>query len=224
MSIARNEYKHNINWSDYLILRSRLAAAMKRDPYAFDNGSYRILSLYFDTPADRALRQKINGTNRREKFRLRRYVGSDYIKLEKKSKVGGLCYKQSVALTLDETLALIQGHTWWMAVDNREIVVELYHKMKSVLMQPKTLVMYRREPFVAAAGNVRVTLDSDIRTGLFSTDFMSDNVPTVKVGDQIAVLEVKYDAFIPDWVKSILQIDNRRASAFSKYALARTYG
>lgn len=57
-------------------------------------GSYRITSLYFDTPSDTALRQKLEGVDRREKFRLR-YYGEDlsFIRLEKKFKMNGLCGK-----------------------------------------------------------------------------------------------------------------------------------
>jgi hypothetical protein len=224
MSIARHEYKHSLNWGDYLILKARLAAALSRDPHTDEKGEYRIVSLYFDTPDDKALMQKINGVNNREKFRLRRYAGGGAIKLEKKSKRGGLCYKQSVLLSAYETAAMLKGDTEWMRRDRRGLIAELHHNMTARLLRPKTIVTYTREPFVAPTGNVRITLDRDIRTGLFSTDFLSDTLPTVKAGDEIVLLEVKYDAFIPDYVAALLQIPGRRAAACSKYALCRMYG
>ncbi len=52
-------------------------------------------SLYFDTPEDKALWEKVDCVNMREKFRIRYYNGdTSYIVLEKKCKVNGLCGKE----------------------------------------------------------------------------------------------------------------------------------
>jgi hypothetical protein len=198
---------------------------MSHDAHADENGEYRVRSLYFDTPNDKALREKIDGVDRREKFRIRRYPGdTDYIMLEKKSKAHGMCYKRSVKLAAEEVAAIQSGELAWMAADERELVRELYSKIRSEQLKPKTVVEYIREPFACIAGNVRITLDRDIRTGLFSTDFMSEDLPTVKAGDELVLLEVKYDQFIPGYVTNILQLGSRRAAACSKYALCRIYG
>ena len=53
----RHEWKHEINALDRRILLSRLSAVMQWDAHAID-GTYRIRSLYFDTPGDTALREK----------------------------------------------------------------------------------------------------------------------------------------------------------------------
>jgi hypothetical protein len=222
---ARHEFKHSLNYGDYVVLRDRLRRIMRRDEHADGNGSYRVRSLYFDTPGDKALREKIDGVDKREKFRIRRYPGGgDYLKLEKKSKVHGMCYKRSAQITAEEVAAIQNGSLAWMADDRRELVRELYTKMRSEQLKPKAVVDYIREPFICAAGNVRITFDRDIRTGLFSTDFMSDGLPTVTAGDEIVLLEVKYDQFIPDYIADVLQLGTRRASACSKYALCRVYG
>lgn len=222
---ARHEFKHSLNYGDYVILRDRLRCIMNRDAHADENGNYRVRSLYFDTPGDKALREKIDGVDKREKFRIRRYLsGGDYLKLEKKSKAHGLCYKRSAQITAEEVTAIQNGDLGWMADDHRDLIRELYTKMRSEQLKPKTVVEYIREPFICVAGNVRVTFDRDIRTGLFSTDFMSDRLPTVKAGDEIVLLEVKYDQFIPDYITDVLQLGARQASACSKYALCRMYG
>ena len=69
----RHEYKYEIDFFSYQTLRMRLSAVMQRDPHALEDGRYRIHSLYFDNCCDKALREKQDGVNRREKFRLRRY-------------------------------------------------------------------------------------------------------------------------------------------------------
>ena len=42
---------------------------------------------------------------------------------------------------------------------------------------------YTRETFVYAPGNVRVTLDYNVRTGLHCTDFLNPNCPTAPAGE-----------------------------------------
>ena len=82
----RHEWKHEINHSDLLVLRQRLRCVMKPDPHAID-GKYLIRSLYFDDASDTALREKLDGINIREKYRIRYYNGNtDVIHLERKSK------------------------------------------------------------------------------------------------------------------------------------------
>lgn len=222
---GRHELKHSLNYLDYQVLRSRLRAVLRHDEHADISGEYTVRSLYFDTPGDRALKEKIDGVNRREKLRIRRYGDDcDFLRLEKKSKVNALCSKQSVAITPEELNAITSGDISWMINDGRDLVVELYSKMSGTLLAPKTVVEYIREPFVYHAGNVRITLDREIRTGLYSTDFLNNSLPTVSAGDELVLLEVKYDAFIPDFIVKLVQIESRRASACSKYALCRLYG
>ena len=95
----RHEWKHEINWSDLVALRQRLQAVAQPDVHAID-GKYLIRSLYFDDPMDTALLEKLDGINRREKFRIRYYNGDlSLIRLEKKSKRGGLGRKESAPLS-----------------------------------------------------------------------------------------------------------------------------
>ena len=93
----RHEYKHVINLLDYHTLRQRIRLIAKLDRNAGANGRYHIRSLYFDNDNDKALREKLYSLPNREKFRIRIYNESgDFIRLEKKSKVGGLGNKRSV--------------------------------------------------------------------------------------------------------------------------------
>lgn len=222
--IYRHEVKHVINTADMYILRQRLKAVMQPDPHA-ENGVYRIRSLYFDNASDKALREKTDGVNEREKFRIRLYNGdTSFICLEKKSKKNDLCAKTGAVITAEETEKIISGELSWMADDDRRLVSELYIKMKTEGLRPKTIVDYTREPFVFAPGNVRVTLDCNIRTGLTCTDILSPDVLTAPAGDPAIVLEVKWDGFLPDIIRDAVQLDSRRSSAFSKYERCRVYG
>ena len=220
----RHEVKHEISYLDLLCIRQRLRAVALPDPHAAD-GRYRVRSLYFDTPYDRALRQKLDGVDPREKFRIRCYNRDlSFIRLEKKLRRGGLGCKESAPLSEAEVRALLAGELDWMPGCDRELVRELYAKMRGEGLQPKTIVEYMREPFIFAPGNVRVTFDYDIRTGLRCTDFLDPDWPTVPAGDSPILLEVKWDAFLPQIIRDAVQTPEVRAGAFSKYAQCRIYG
>lgn len=209
---------------DMIILRQRLLAIMQRDLHAVD-GKYEIRSLYFDNVRDKALREKTDGVNVREKFRIRYYNGdSSFIKLEKKSKINGLCLKENARLTKEETQAIIDGNVGWMKDSSESLIRELYIKMITQGLRPKTIVDYTREPFIFAPGNVRVTLDYNIRTGMLGTDFFNMSCTTIPAGEDAIILEVKWDEFLPDIIRDIVQLKNGRAGAFSKYAACRIYG
>lgn len=220
----RHEWKHVLNTGDLLMLRQRLQSIMEKDPYAV-NGKYQIRSLYFDTLDDKALREKIDGVNMREKFRIRLYnYDSSVIHLEKKSKRNGLGSKYSSNLTAEEAQKIVDGKLDWMIGSNRPLVQELYCKMRYQGMLPKTIVDYTREPFIFRPGNVRVTLDYDIRTGMNCTDFLNPEVVTIPAGDAPILLEVKWDEFLPSIIRSTVSVPNRRVGSFSKYAQCRVYG
>lgn len=220
----RHEYKHEITYSDLLTIRARLSAAALPDPYAKD-GKYEIRSLYFDNLYDKALLEKINGVNCREKFRIRLYNGdSSLIKLEKKSKINGLCRKESVTLTPEEAQAFADGDIHRFGDDSRPLVCELYSKMKSQGLMPRTVVDYTREPFIFPAGNVRVTIDYGLRTGLNATELLDPHMPTVPAPNAPIILEVKWDEFLPSVIRDLVQLSGTRSAAFSKYAACRMYG
>ena len=220
----RHEWKHELNYLDLLTIRQRLRAVMEPDPHAV-GGKYLIRSLYFDNPDDKALREKVDGVNMREKFRIRYYNGDpSVIHLEKKGKRNGLGTKYSASLTREEAQAIVDGELDWMMDSGRPLVQELYCKMRYQRLRPKTIVDYTREPFIYRPGNVRVTFDYNIRTGMSCTDFFNPDCITVPAGDSPILLEVKWDEYLPEIIRAAVQTPGRRESAFSKYAQCRIYG
>ncbi len=221
----RHEYKHRINYADYLVIKSRLRELAKPDPHAGEDGKYMIHSLYFDNISDKALREKLDGVERREKFRIRYYnEDTSYIRLEKKSKFHGLCDKQAASVSREETIRICNGDIDFLIRSGNPLLQELYAKMKYQLLKPKVIVDYEREPFVYGPGNVRITFDSNIRTGLYHNKFFEGPFYTAPTEDESIILEVKYDAFFPEIMEKAVRVPNRQASAFSKYAICRMYG
>ena len=220
----RHEWKHEICHSDLLALRARLGAVLERDRHAV-NGSYEIRSLYFDNLRDKALREKLDGVNGREKFRVRYYNGDlSQIFLEKKSKYSGLCRKEQARLNWEEVQVIARGDAFGLEGSEKPLVQELRFKMITQGLRPRTIVDYTRESFVYPPGNVRVTMDHHIRTALGDTDFLEPDCVTVPAGDAPAILEVKWDQFLPSLIRDLVQVPRTHTSAFSKYAACRIYG
>jgi len=223
--VYRNEIKHIITAADKAAICANLKAVAQPDAHAGKDGTYTVHSLYFDNLRDNALREKIDGVNAREKFRLRYYnTDTSLIRLEKKSKLNGLCRKQTELLTQEEARNIINGNTNWMASSGRPLVIELYAKMKSQLLRPRSIVEYTRIPFVYPHGNVRVTIDYNIRTALNCADFLNPGSLTIPAGDPVILLEVKWDEYLPGIIRRAVQLKNRPAGAFSKYQICRIYG
>lgn len=218
---GRYELKHYINYSDVLQLRARLPLVAGIDEHAVQGNGYRIKSVYFDNYNDKALKEKIDGVNEREKFRLRLYNDdTSFIRLEKKSKKNGLCFKQSTLITKEECMQLLEGNYDTLKEKGNPLCMELYAKMQYQQLRAKSIVDYMREAYVYPMGNVRVTLDYDIRTSNKIQDFIKPEPITVPIA-QVFILEVKYDNFLPEIIRGMVSLSSRRSTAFSKYAATR---
>ncbi len=214
----RHELKYPMLPRDGLLLTQRLGTLLTPDLHAPD-GRYTIRSLYFDDYRNKALMDKLDGTDDREKFRIRIYNRrDDYICVEKKVKKGEMTQKLQAPITRSQCDAILAGDIDWLWRDGNAVLAELYTRMQEGL-RPKTLVEYDRIPYVYAPGNVRVTLDCAIRSGITSTDLFGD-VPMVKVSPA-DVLEVKYDAYLPDVIRMLTSPLEGRRSSMSKYVLCR---
>ena len=219
----RHEVKFQISNHDMLILRQRLKAVMAPDVHAV-NGRYEIRSLYFDNLNDKALREKLDGVNVREKYRIRLYNNDpSTLRLERKFKVNGLGNKTSAELTKEQAEKIVNGDIGWMANSENEVILSFYTKLRNEGLLAKVIVDYTREPFIFAAGNVRITLDHNIRTGLSVTDFLNPDCVTVPIKDSPSILEIKWDSFLPDVIRDAVQLERRHSTAFSKYAACRMY-
>ena len=162
----RHEKKHYITPADHAALRQRLGRVMQTDPNAGPGGTYTVHSLYFDDWQDTALREKLDGLPRREKFRIRYYNRElGYIKLEKKSKIRDLCLKESERIDLNQCQALAEGRIEGLADGGGPLLAELCAKMRSRQLRARTCVCYRRDAYWRPEGNVRATIDYDIGGG-----------------------------------------------------------
>lgn len=224
-SKGRRELKHEMTQREVFLLRSKLKHYMEVDPHAKSDGKYFIRSVYFDNFENKVLNQKKEGYYERDKFRVRLYdFNTSYLNLEKKSKRNNLTYKQKCRITSDEYEQIRLGDIAWMEHDSRPLIQELYYQMNLSQLKPLTVVDYEREVFIYKYGNVRVTFDGSIRTSFRNNDVLNPNLAMIDTDPDIVVLEVKYDEFLPLVIKQLLQVNNLRAGAYSKYQISRMYG
>lgn len=224
----RHEYKYILSVSQALLLRERMAGLMKRDVYAGAAGAYEIRSVYFDDDNDTCYRQNEAGTDPRAKYRLRCYNASDdRLILEKKIKQNGMTKKLAQELTKEQYEMLMTadraGRTG-VFTDQPPLVQELLVLKQTRGMRPKVIVVYDRTPFTKEEGNVRVTFDDGISSAKDFDGFFLPQLhrrPIMPVGKTL--MEVKFDAFLPAYIKDALETGRLTQTTFSKYYLCRRY-
>ena len=221
----RHELKYYINGGDAYILGNVLDKALWRDENADENREYHIRSLYFDNAFNSAFHDKINGVKNRSKYRIRIYNFSDKkIRLECKSKYGDLISKTSAVISRDMCEQIIAGDASGLDKHPHPLLRDMFVQMTTQLMRPAVIVDYKREAFIHPAENTRVTIDKQLRTGLFSSDLFNPYLPTLPpIDEPLTILEVKYDRVLIDIIPPLISFARFEKSAISKYTICRRY-
>lgn len=219
----RHEIKHCITPGDAQAIKVNLSAVASIDPHAKKEGYYRIRSLYFDDLDNTALWEKLDGVNERRKFRIRYYNDDlSYIMLECKMKRDNVGRKLQERLTADELRRIMVGDIAWMVTSERPLLAVLYVEIRAHGLRPKCVVEYMRVPFIYGPGNVRVSIDWNIRTGP-PQQFMDSCGLTLPLKGNPMILEVKWDEYLPGVIRRATALKDRGPTAFSKYAACRMY-
>jgi len=212
----RNEIKFTI--SDFLStkLENRLELIMKKDVHS--NGSYRIRSLYFDDFLNSCLDDNLSGVKYRKKYRIRVYNSNfDNIYLEKKEKYNQYTIKNRIDVSYNE-LINIMSETYDLIDFRRDkLLEELYYEYTLNGIKPKAIVEYDRKSYVESNGNVRITIDSGLRGSKIVEHFINGDINSVAISN-VKILEIKYDNYLPNYIKSLLMELGILRSSYSKYA------
>ena len=86
---------------------------------------------------------------------------------------------------------------------------------------PKVIVAYERKAYLYGPGNVRITLDRHVRASRQTERFGTTDISYDALTGPDAVLEVKYDEFLPAFLKQLLELNTLQQTSFSKYQLCR---
>ncbi|MBE5877452.1 MAG: polyphosphate polymerase domain-containing protein [Lachnospiraceae bacterium] len=219
----RHELKYLVDERDLVLLEDKLKSIMMTDKH-YENGAYEIRSAYFDDYRDSALNQNLMGVSPRFKYRIRIYNGdSSYIHLEKKIKNHDMTRKESCRLSYEECRRLLSGQYQIQPED--EMFLKQFKAYAAMnLLKPKMIVAYERKAFICPDGNIRITFDRNISSVTDIEQFFSQDIvkrPIMESGKH--VLEVKYDEFMPRYIKETLNDGKLDRTTYSKYYLCRKY-
>ncbi len=221
----RHEYKFIISVSQSAVLQNRLSGLMERDSHSGTAGGYEIRSIYFDDMNNTCYKQNEAGTDPRAKYRIRSYNASnERIVLEKKIKKNGMTKKLHEDINAEQYGMLMEDSGGTFFFEEPPLVQELLALKQMRRMEPKVIVAYDRIPFIEEKGNVRVTFDDHISSssdfeGFFEADLHKR--PIMPVGQTL--MEVKFDEFLPGYIKDALELGRLSQINFSKYYLCRRY-
>lgn len=225
LDVLRTEKKYPVSGAVYYGLHRRLMGVLKLDGHCVSDGGYLVRSLYFDSFFNKDYYEKKDGVECRGKIRLRTYGGEGPVKLEWKQKRGSQQRKRSLILEKEDAMELTEGRLRCLMNYDSPLAMEIYAYMVSQAYNPRCVVQYRRAAFVAAMNDTRVTLDSELRAHEGSFDLFSPDPPLYPVGPiGGATLEIKYNQFLPSYVKETVSAFQLTEQACSKYCAARRYG
>lgn len=220
--VLREEKKYLINIEDFLRLSHKLDQVLIQDVHNGTHG-YAIRSLYFDTLYDQDYFEKTSGIELRRKIRLRIYdPAADFAMLEMKQKQGEMQLKRSLRITREEGERISRGDYSPLLKYEDPFAAECYAMMHARCYRPVTIVEYHRKAFIAKENKIRVTFDNQLVATESCFDIFSPNLNMNPVLDKFdVVLEVKFNGFLLDYIKRLLNDVDKSELSVSKYILAR---
>jgi len=221
----RHEFKYLISEPVMVLMRERIRNIIPLDPHAGAEGSYSIRSLYFDDIYNTCYFENEDGTEPREKYRIRIYNASDSrINLECKRKDHGMTHKTSSLITKTQALQMIAEESMPFVVDHDAALLKFQLLNLQRHMRPSIIVEYQRAAYVYPVGNVRITFDTNIVSSNDFGNFFQSGVfcrPILPIGFHL--MEVKFDQFLPDFIYQSLQLNHLQQTTFSKFYLCKKY-
>ena len=224
MIVNRRELKYPIGEMDYYKVNELFKEVLTPDPNNKSYG-YRIRSLYFDSLNNDDYYAKVNGEEIRKKIRLRIYdTNTDKVKLEIKRKMNVSQRKETTTISREDAIALINKDYSVLLNYENDTAKSAYNIMTIGQYRPVVLVDYNRRAYIHNENNIRVTLDSDIKSNEFDFDMFNEDILMTPIVDYYnAVLEVKFDGELFCWISQALAGLDTTNRSLSKYCSSRQF-
>ena len=215
----RHEYKYVIPYEDMLRLRTKLNKLLDIDQ---DYDGYMIRSLYFDSIDDSDYYDKLGGELNRKKIRMRIYEPKGkLIKLELKAKYDYHQLKESLIISKEDAIKLINGNYDVLLKYQDDLAKRMYVILREGYYQPKEIIEYKRIAYKGKT-TTRITFDLDIKTSSDIQSFFNEEINYLEVTNKKdVVLEVKFDRFLEPYIADILDKYIFRGQSVSKYVMGR---
>lgn len=192
----------------------------------FDNvfpdeyGECSIQSLYYDTPTNLLIRRSLEKPLFKEKLRLRSYglaKADSKLYLEIKRKYESVVYKRRISVTQKEADGYIDGSI----KPNSQIAKEIStFKKQYEGLKPNMLIIYDRTAYADSKGDLRITIDRNIRyrTDHLDLTYSLDGKRIIPEG--YVLMEIKVPGTYPMWLTRLLNENKIYKISFSKYGTA----
>ncbi|MBN2441488.1 MAG: VTC domain-containing protein, partial [Spirochaetales bacterium] len=144
------------------------------------------------------------------------------IKIEIKNKYNCYMKKETTYINRDQAKRLVEGDKSFLLDEQNNILNRVYYFMSKEYYMPVVIVDYYRDAFIEDFNNIRITFDRNIVACITDFDIFSTQLHTFPVLDSMTiVMEVKYNNFLPSWLKQALSCIETVNSAISKYCFSR---
>ncbi|MCG2590610.1 polyphosphate polymerase domain-containing protein [Rhodohalobacter sulfatireducens] len=224
----RFELKYRINESKAQEIRFFVENYLECDPNGASNPdrSYKVHSLYLDSPGLNTYHRTVNGDRNRYKLRLRYYDSVDSpVFFEIKQRRNRVIRKKRAQVVRDSVQDLLNGHAptknhlaknSLTELDALEHFCFLTGKLQA---SPKMHVTYMREAYEKRDSNdVRVTIDRDVKSSrVRHNHFEPQQSGGLPVFGNTVILELKFTNRFPDWLNELTQRFHLRRESASKY-------
>ena len=217
----RHEYKFLATTAQCEVLRERFSAVMTPDTHG-DNGCYRVTSVYLDDVYRSAYNDKLIGADTRKKYRIRTYdLSEKLLHFECKYKDRDMTSKRGIWISPGQYHSILKGDYSfvWSGEYEGTILEDASYSNALALLRPSVIVDYNRQAFINPEGNVRFTIDSGFKAGAFSDDMLSENIGYLPVENFTAVIEIKYDDYLPSYLEELLGGIELKQESVSKFLL-----
>ena len=220
--VLRQERKFDLNLTEAAGCEQALRHYMRPDPHNGSQG-YLVRSLYFDTYLNRDFWDKSGGYPQRKKLRLRSYSPRDgFALLEMKQKDGAQQRKRSLRVSREEAEQLIQGRYSLLLDLDDPFAAECHSLLETLFYRPKVLIEYRRTAYLLPTNSIRITFDREIRAQTGHLDLFADPFLGAPVFPGFhTILEVKYNHFLPSYIRDALRYVDASECSASKYGMSR---
>ncbi len=219
----RHEHKFLIEYDTYARIRSSIKQVMSLDANSVEGKGYHIRSLYFDDMYENALFEKLSGIVNRKKYRVRIYnFSNERIKLEIKRKFNDYTHKVATTIDREEYERIYNADISDFAFSDDSVKRSYYLEMRNNLLRPKVIVDYYREAFVLPYNEIRITFDTQLAALKPTLNIFSESMHTTALPPYYSlILEVKYNNFLPNHIKTILERYDLTRLSVSKFLLCR---
>ena len=187
---------------------------------------YTIRSVYFENYARKCYHEKIDGMRDRRKLRIRAYVQpgpDDIVFFEIKNRANLQVIKERSSMPLRHVAALLDGalrlNELALPLAPHKAAERFLHFRTMFGLEPIVSVIYERTPFVGREDeSVRLTLDVNLRAeDQRDADCLFALRPSHPVPLPGAILELKFDWLMPEWMRQVVRQFDLRQESISKY-------